>query len=484
MSVAVAPFEPIIVRPRRDALWLLLTATQPISHHDAAVQDDSNRQLFNRQKQRVDDIPPAVLPTQAQIDRFAALWPVPGSLLDWYSDLSLPEFLATALMRTFLDLHNRGEGEGLFTGLDRYARLEARVNQAATGVPTLRGWWARLARLLGTDVHGGEHDAALLSLLMVPRALQQLALAELVDQTRTMVSLGREWHNERKLQSEAYAAKSGRQAVAAGDATLSFCEGDLTPSARGTRVLEVPAVSVNALRHQIAREPAWLHLSTALGLTPDRPGRGLLPPGAEAIFYNGGNIRSGAKQPSNAFDLAQVARGRYPTLDLLGGVCDSFDVGESRLQMGAWLVCRENRTALADTPAGDLPDLGISALDMLDDVTHTRQAGQTGVGQMIHSFETLCVGAQIAVRLSLSPFTHPLTVGALAAAVDTYFDCDSTVGGQAARGFGAMRGRVLTPFPEAEQRRRDYEAYLLEHQDALRAGIVDGTLGTGAVVLS
>ena len=119
---------------------------------------------------------------------------------------------------------------------------------------------------------------------------------------------------------------------------------------------------------------------------------------------------------------------------------------------------------------------------MLDDVTMTRQGEGKEGGQMIFGGEALCTGAQVLCRLSLDAWTPSLTHGALVAAVDTYLQAP-VVGGQAARGFGWMRGEVLSR-PDAGDVRAAYEEYLAESRDQLRGWLCDGSLGCGARVVS
>jgi hypothetical protein len=275
----------------------------------------------------------------------------------------------------------------------------------------------------------------------------------------------------------------------------------------GAVIAEVPTVSTNSLRHQMVREPGWMRLFGLLGLravpsepTPPpgmiekilkrfgirtaRPGQGPVPAGAEAMFYNGGNIEAGAKQPSGTFGLAVAIREAYPFLDLVGGVTDSFDVGESRLQIASWLVCRENAGALAGTAAANLPNAQLSVYDMMDDVTMTRHAGQVGEGQMILSFETLCAGAQAFVRLSLTPHSDPLTHGALVDAIEAWRSDDGTIGGGAARGFGHCTAEWLRRHEDADAYRELYLADIAERAEELREGLVSGTLCTKSVVLT
>lgn len=475
----LATFAPLTVVPDTTTYELLLTLTTPLSHHDAAVQDDSNRMLFNRQKHLLAGPTLNALPDQRAIDALAAAHPVPASMADLVRDLSFAEFIATALCRTFLDCYNSQDGSGLFSGLERYARLEARLHQSAVGSHGLRGWWDALCRSMQVSIHSGDGDLALLRLLTVPSGLQQLVLRVLVDDYRSVVAMARLWHSTAKLASAQYAEKTG-QAVQAETEVLRWDAGQLAPGSDLARVLEVPCISGNSLRHQVVREPSWLHLCAQLGIRPDS-----LPAGVEAMFYNGGNIRAGAKAPTNEYAIKRQVRQLYPSLDLLGGVADSFDLGESRLQVAGWLVCRENQGALADSAAADLPAATVSAFDLLDDVTLTRQAGLTGVGQMIYSLESLCVGTQVLVRLNLSLFTPALVQGALVAAVETFLWQQPTLGGQAARGFGHARGEWLRqPGERGDALRLEYESYLAAGRDMLLDGLTSGKLGTALILAS
>jgi hypothetical protein len=500
-----------VVYPHGLTYDLLLTAQTAISHHDPAVQDESNRMLFNRQKQILARPVAATQIGQHTIDEITLAQQVPVDMTDMFRDLTFPEFVAIALVRTFADAYNSDAGVGLFSGMERYANLENRLHQAAVCSPTLAAWWNRLTATMLVPIHGGAGDRALFGLLKLPASVQQSVLRVLSDQYRAIVSLGRLWHATNKLTSADYAAKAG-QAQVTEFVRLHWDATGINAPGQEAEPVEVPAVSGNSLRHQVVREPAWWHLCQHLGLPPVAPGKGPLPAGGESLFVNGGNIAAGvaapdvdwaripdkvravfyngnaiaagSKQPSNTHALALTARDLYPSLDLLGGVTDSFDMGESNVRVGGWLVCAENRQALEGTPAYDLPNARISAFDMLDDVTLTHQAGRGGIGQMIFSFETLCAGTQIVCRMTMPVFAPVLTRGALVAAVETYLADDGTLGGQAARGYGWMRGEWLRR-PEGDRDYlAEYETYLTEHHDALLAGLVDGTLGTGSRILS
>lgn len=470
--------------PRSDRIDLSLTALTALSHHDAAEQTDSNRLLFNRERMLVPRAGTQRPPTQAEVDAVCAFHPVPPDVVPLFEDVTFPEFAAVAVTRLWLDAYNRGDGVGLLTGVERYERVEARLRQAAIQAASLRGVWDRLCATMQVPLHPTELDETVCRSLALPSAVQQLVIRALVEQTRSTVQLARFWHLTRKRQSATYAERSGQDVATAGEVQLRFDAATIASTGTGVQVLEVPKLSGNSVRHQLVRAPAWWRLHTALGLDPTTPGGGGLPAGVEALFVNGGNIAAGAQQPTNPFALASQIRATFPSLDLLGGVVDSFDLGESRLKVACWIVCRENRAALDGTPLADADAATVSVFDLLDDVTHTRQATGRGVGQMIYSFQTLCAGTQLYVRLSLDPGTPALTRGALAQAVADYLDADATMGGQAARGFGALRGTWLGDRARWHDDRGAYLAHLAAHADALRDALVSGRLGTPRPLLS
>lgn len=459
---------------------LLLTTTEPLSHHDPDVQDDSNRTLFNRRKQLVAGNTVPLAFSQELLDALALLNPVPGDIADIVQLLDFPQFLAAALVRAFLDMYNRGEGTGVFSGMERYRRLEARARQAAIAAHSLPAWWDKLVSALQVPIHGGNDDAALLRMLSVPAGLQRLALQALAEHYRSICSIARLWHTANKALDPEYAAKAG---VPQSQPPLPLVwNWPFATAPAGQVVVEVPAISANSIRHELVREPAMLHLCQALGIDPAFPGKSELPPGVEALLYNGGNIEQGAKEPSNAHALAWAIREAYPSLDLLGGVTDSFDLGESRLRVSAWLVCRENAAALAGSPAAGQLAAQVSACDLLDEITSTRQASPGGEGQMIMSTETLCAGAQILCRFTLAPFTPALTEGALVAALETWRELDATITGQRARGYGGCRSEWLTR--PVNDDRGLYEQYLAEHRDNLAEGLRSGMMLTASKVLT
>jgi len=240
-------------------------------------------------------------------------------------------------------------------------------------------------------------------------------------------------------------------------------------------LLDVPYVSSNSLRHQI-REAAWQHLASVLEIPANWPGNGPYPQSLEAMFRNGGNL-SGA-EPMGSSQLAQNIRRTFPSLDLLSGCVNTFNLDESRLEVINNLICLENVNGNWPTWAQQRGMTQISAFELLDDVTQTRQA-VNGLNQMIYNFESLITGTELYLRLHLHPFTHVLTQGALLAAVETWAEIQNRIAGKANEGFSLvtvdeMARNGITGSIEM------YEDYLRENADYLRGELANGTLGSGS----
>lgn len=452
-----------------------------MSHHDAAEQTDSNRLLFNRQRMLLPLPTDKTRPSQQQVDGICRMNPVPKDLAPIASTLPFPQFIASAIMRLFIEEYGRrnsGDGEGLFSGIERYSRLEARVKTSATSAGSLLAFWDRLCQQMGVGIHSQGIDGRLTELFGVPTGLGLQVLRAFAEHSRTVVMVARTWVTLVKGQSAAYSEAAGTTQVDGGSIALDYQAEGIELGSAAAQVVDAPNVSSNGIRRVMVREPAWRHLARHLGLEAAKPGEGDLPAAVEAIFVNGGNIKAGAKQESAAFSLAADVRKLYPSLDLLGGVCNSFDLGTSMVRVNACIVSKETKElgCLADDVAA-LPSASVSIFDMLDDVTATRQAHK-GEGQMIYSFETLLQGAQIQVSLAVDPFVQERTLGALECALREYMGGSPVVGGQSARGFGSMAVKVLETPENAGEAAALYEAYLVSHREALLDGMKTGTLGT------
>lgn len=463
---------------------MLLTARTPISHHDPASTDDSNVLTFNRQKQFVRRTVTDAPVQQIAIDAFCDANRVPESIVDVMDGLDFAQFALCALVKLFVDVYNSADGAGLFAGPGRYEMLEGRLHAAAIRSGTLPSLWERLTRDMKTPIQPVFADDKLARLFGLPLPVKQAMISAALTDYRTAVTIARLWASVEKQASKDYTDAAGLPLIIQPMLVRQFDAASIAAPGT-TAVIEVPAVSANSLRHQIVREPAWQVLWQALGI---QPGVDKMPDAVEALFVNGGNIKAGAKQPRNYWGTAQAIKKAYPSLELLGGVVDSFDLGESRVSVTSTLVCAENANVLEDTMAEEDPAAKISAFDMLDDTVHTRQATENGVGQMIYNFETLAKGAKILVELHLNPYTSRLARGALMAAVNQFAECNASVAGQSARGFGFVDiVPSVGPIDEEMSKGADlalYMTYLKENKDALREGILSGTLATDAKVLA
>jgi hypothetical protein len=457
---------------------LLLTAQTPISHHDPTGGNTSNTLTFNRRRQFIDLDDERDPIAQEEVDAFCEAHPVPTNIHRVIvRSASFAEFVACAFMRVLINTHGRGDGSGLFSGMERYTMLENRLRTSGIRAQNLRQVWDTMCTDLLMDIHPEAVDAALLDFFAMPMNVQRAAITAMTTNYRTVVTIARAWNDATKMMSENYAAAAGQMALMDDRLPVSF-RADEIEQLQARFVAEVPAISTNGLRHQLVRRPAWVYLCRALDLVPEEVE---IPVGAEAIFENGGSIKAGAVQPQGSYYMAQIIRDTFPTLDLLGGVTNTFDIGESRLKMASWIVCRENAGALSGLGV-DLPSMDTSVFDMLDTVTHTRQASRQGDGQMIFNFETLIPGTQLVASMWLDAFTPTVTRGALEEALAEYEMGLGFAGGQSARGFGHVALEWLTP---CEDGARDaYRKYLSENGDHLRAAILDGTLGCDKVVAS
>lgn len=498
MALPLIAAEPRVIRPRLWQYDLLLTALEPISHHDADQTDTSNRNLFHRERLPLEPSTTTFpLPTQAEIDAFAAACPIPAGMVEDFEFIPLPEFVAIALTRLFIDLYggaNGGEGDGLFSGPERYDRLRSRLTQAAiesfsASGPPLRTLWSALVSALQVSLAPSGADGDILRFHRLPLGLQWQVRQTLLRFPDNVLYSARSWNRARKLQHESYATAVGAAQSLEGLAVLHW-DATTLGAVEAPRAIDVPSLTPNSIRGGMLRRPLGWHLLGRLGIGAARPGQGWLPEGVVAMLENSGNIKAGAKGPTNSVWLAQQIRAAFPVFDLLGGVADTFDLGESALTVECYGVWRENAWRLRDTPVADLPALDASVFSFVDSETLTRQAGVSGRGQMIYGFETLMPSTRFLVRLGIrhwaTPQTHPLLHGALLAAVETFIGANPFAGGQAARGFGRVRAEWLS-VPDGidpEAMVAAYEADIDARRDELLAGLTTGKLGADVVVTS
>lgn len=479
---------------------LVLTAESPIAHGDPAVQRDTNIMSFNRQKQ--------ILPLDRAFSdsddgeflrAISAHHPCTAGLKKLFVQSSTAEVVAVIITRLFIEIYN---GQGLMTGSERYSMLDGRIKAAAMKAGSLSSFWATLLDSVKVSIQPSSYDPLLAELFSLSQKLQALALSMLIECGNVCVFKARLWNDALKKARKGEGDTPGENVdpqrliedpdVNAGggkEESLDFNQAldllamlsnpvDTQRTQAQSSIIEVPTVSANTIRNRLVRAPGWEHLCAALGIDAEHPGDGELPLGVEALFVNGGNIESGAKQPNNPEAMANAVRRKYPLLDLLGGVMNATILGRSCLSVNSWLVCRENAAILDKTSVSDSPNMKISSFQMVDSETKVRSKTLRGVGQQIANAETLAVGSEIFVRLTLTPFTTDLTKGALYAALRT-FESSPYVGGRSATGNGMMDMRILKDLEGAGDLLGLYEDYLEEHRDQLRDGLLRGTFCIG-----
>lgn len=448
----------ITVSPNNRCWWLRLRLQSPLSHHDPDNTDKSNRNLFRRVAKVIKTDVAGNRVTQEQVDRILNAYPVPQSMADLFAEATLQQFLGTALMYEFISRYNGKDGTGLFSGIERYRRLEERFKQSAVQSHSLMDLWGFACDSLQVPTAGDGNDFRTLTLLNAPAQLAGQVIKTMIESPRPLVMLARLW---------ADAARNG-------EATVALQYAPPSPTESQEMIVEMPTFSANSARHELIREPGMWHLFNKLNIAFDEP-----MPAMTAMFYNGGDIKSGASQPSDVFWLRGEVRRQYPLLALLSGGTDSFLLGESNLRVHSWVRCRENNDVLKGVGL----DSHLSIFDLTDDWTLTRHANRVESGQMPFGFETLIENSEIIVRLSVTPYADELQIGALMASLRTYQGNDSTIGGQSARGFGLTDLRFHDSLLD-EQALAAYEEYLTQNATILCAGITEGHLATGKVLVS
>lgn len=239
------------------------------------------------------------------------------------------------------------------------------------------------------------------------------------------------------------------------------------------RMVYVPSVSENALRTTIFRRPLADHLIRTLGIA------GQVPRGALNLLYAGGAMGGGERAPGDETVIGHEIGKLYPGLALMGGAVNAMILPRGKMRLSACLAAQEYGAMIgAIFPEIAAEADGRSAFDMVGDERRTRGTGDEASGnQMLYEYEVLAAGAKIACEVSLDPWASPEAVSAIARAVAEW---DGFIGGQGRQGRGRMALTWLddAPTPDA------YDAHLAANADAMRAGLVTGTLGAAKPLVS
>lgn len=232
--------------------------------------------------------------------------------------------------------------------------------------------------------------------------------------------------------------------------------------------LRVPDISENSLRSVIFRQTLHSRLLDTLEIP-----KGALPQAVMNLLFSGGNLAKGSSSPGNEIDLKHRVRELYPTLHLLGGATDSFVLPKSALKLAAWPVAREFLMPLgyvAPKLVGEAAE--VSVFDLLSEETRTRGTGSESSGnQMLYSYEVMAAGTKIVLEITFEPRTPETVKAAAGLALGEW---DGYFGGQGRQG----RGRMVVVGREQDDFAA-YEDHIEKYAETMKAGLVDGTLGTG-----
>lgn len=516
----------LIVKPNtNNVIALLYTFIDPVHHGDPGQTDKSNSSLYRRQLMQLPIKVTGRAISQSEVDDLCQSYPVPKSLLPLFEDEPLPRFVATLITKFFIEQYSSREGEGLFSGMERYARLEVRFSQVAQRVTSIKAFWGKVCdELRVSSVSGDSSIAELVRFYSLPQTFSTLVLDEMCKNMQLIRVLAQQWVNEIKGNSPKYWLASNRGAIDkfTGDASaykndeeirqlaadmghvlgivevvpLKFVAPTET-SAEISVSVPVPTHSGNDIRHDL-RWAMGMHMLRILGIRHEDMQKTLLggdnplvdsaigafwaslPKSVQGLLENAGAIAQGAKEPATAFALAQQIKSNYPGWGAFSGSTSTFIMGAGNLEsVSCFFVGKENNAALEEF--GLSTDTSVS--DMLDQWGLTRHAVRSDGSPMPTTFEVMQAGAQMVVRLQISPYTTDLELGAIGAAIRTFQELSGTIGGKAARGFGRVK---VTPLRVNEDLMdyciEKYEAYLNDNSDKLREGLLKGTLGTNTVV--
>ena len=178
---------------------------------------------------------------QAAIDRFCAANPVPPDVVDVLRDTPFPFYAACALTVLFLDAYNTGDGYGVFSGPERYGRLNDRMAHAAQRAFGLFRYWDLLCDSLQVPVFAGRENERLMGFLALPRGLQEQMLRAIHQDHRAIGAVARQWHTLLKCRDPKYAAEHGSP-VTGEPAVPTYAADEIAPGSperaggsRGTR---------------------------------------------------------------------------------------------------------------------------------------------------------------------------------------------------------------------------------------------------------
>lgn len=120
---------------------------------------------------------------------------------------SLPQHQkdAIALVKLALDCYNSLDGNGLFTGMERYNQLQSRIEMSATTAQSLFEFWSNLLKRMMWQLPPKSADKLIAEVLTSKD--DRAVLNTLVGDTASIISIARMLHDDDKKTRKALRAE-------------------------------------------------------------------------------------------------------------------------------------------------------------------------------------------------------------------------------------------------------------------------------------
>lgn len=238
-------------------------------------------------------------------------------------------------------------------------------------------------------------------------------------------------------------------------------------TARG--VAYVPAISGNAIRHRCVREPGMRRLVAECGLA------GKLSLTQLNFLFHGGSLTEGGGVED--FGLIAETQRIAPLVKLVGGSLPRQILSGCLHAGRGVLVCEENQSHLAAILGADnLPDRLRPAESFISRYQYNRgdaaksfpaaTVGPAGSNLMIFSGQAVLRGAAF-VHTFVVRHGELTELGALVDALAAWQADGGTVGGQSARGHGALLTAIVSANADLEEARGLYRETVAANREAV-----------------
>lgn len=466
--------ETIGNRPLR--MGFLLHLKEPVTHGDPGTGDKSNISRLRREPMLRERVHVGDTETVSDVVlRMQKAFPVPKEVaVDWQV-MTPSQYLAAVLFRACYDVCYQWDADRrqvcfgyLRSAPDKSSTLwesvAHRLQQCAVSASSARDFVSAVLRSVQIKSVEPRHDAMLAVVYGMSWQASELALREIRDNAAMTVSDVRRWVKAEWV-GTVKADVVVMEPLQYADAVGSQME-----------VIRVPEVSGVSIRHHI-RAGCSRHLLHHIGIGS---GAGEFSPDIERILQNGGAMYTGSQQTKS--DRIMATRHSFPSLDLLGGCLPDTMLGQAQLLLHTpRLVCRETASVLPASVQA-LPQATTPAEDQVGIRSYARAAMAGESDGMPYSREVILEGAVIYVGMTVRPYTSVLTVGALVAGVEDWWNNAAGIGGAQANGFGKIAGQWLFDGDEYSEEslaiaRNQYEEFLATNAEGLasrlRSGRVD-----------